>query len=85
MAVLASTSACTSRLGRPEYETSIPTLSSRPLMGTCHLDGDNLPPVTCILLNKADYDAIVMELKAECLALGNDEKTCEVKGNAETR
>ena len=54
-------------------------------MGTCHLDGDNLPPVTCILLNKADYDAIVMELKAECLALGNDEKTCEVKGNAETR
>jgi len=62
----------------PEYQVQIPTLTLEPLVYSCETDAG---PDVCITLSIDDYDAIVRELKAACLALGGSERKCQAEDN----
>lgn len=74
--VLLTTSGCASMRKRPEYKPSIPVLTLTPRSATC-LTESGL--VDCVVVATDDFRAVVRELKACCVALGNSEKECRSK------
>ena len=76
------TSACGSIQMRPEYEPLLPTFKTMiPMVGMCSLQGAK--EAECILMAREDFDALVREAKAMCLALGHSETACQVSPNAD--
>jgi len=65
------TSACVTGLGQSVYQVRIPTLQAQPRVFEC---GDRV----CIALIKEDYEAIVLELKAACIASGQSDEACQL-------
>ncbi len=56
------------------YQVTMPLLQAQPLIEKCEVDVQN---TWCATLLLEDYQAIVRELKAACLALGGDVETCQ--------
>ena len=59
----------------PSYRVQIPVLTMRPLVGTCQLQSGG--QTRCLTLSEKDYRAIVVELKAACLANQQPPEECE--------
>lgn len=62
--------------GPGTYRVSIPELTAKPVQGTCKLRGE---PADCTLLLTRDYQSLVRELKAACLALGGSPESCQTE------
>lgn len=56
----------------------MPTLTARPLEITCSL-GDR--DATCLVVLREDFQRLVRELRAACLALGGPPETCLTSGD----
>ena len=67
-------SACAPALGPSPYRVTPPQLKSYPLRVECKVDGR---PAECVMLLMEDFRAIVIELKAACLALNGSEDACQ--------
>lgn len=71
----ANLSGCAGIRHLPAYEVRIPALTAVPYDLEC--DADDGSVRQCVMLLREDYDAIVRELKAACLALGGSERDCQ--------
>mgnify|MGYP001612345998 CR=1 FL=1 len=69
-------SACAPALGPSPYRVTPPQLKSYPLRVECKVDGR---PAECVMLLMEDFRAIVIELKAACLALNGSEDACQAR------
>jgi hypothetical protein len=54
------------------YRVEVPLLSAEPLQTQCSQG-------PCVILRRADYQAIVRELKAACLSTGQSMEECQAK------
>ena len=64
---------------KSSYNPNIPTLKVSPREVNCSIvskDGTT-EETRCIVLEESDYQAIVRELKSECLGLTGDDKLCQ--------
>lgn len=70
----ALTFGCARVAGPSSYRVTMPVLQAKPGAVACRHDGliD-----TCTVLLTRDYEALVRELKAACLALGGSPKDCQ--------
>ncbi|MGH2368517.1 MAG: hypothetical protein ACRDI2_09965 [Chloroflexota bacterium] len=72
----ALTFGCATTPGGSSYRVTMPVLSAQPGEGTCrHRDALE----SCTFLLTRDYQAIVRELKAACLALGGSPEECQAE------
>lgn len=71
-------SGCGKELRDSNYKVQIPLLQAVPTPGNCTFSkyGDQR---RCIILLEEDFEAIVQELKAACLALGGSPEECQVE------
>lgn len=80
LAMLAQSCALTGT--RPAYSPSLPALQVEPMHGKCNIQDpkhkNEVTEMPCILMLEAEWVQVVTELRAMCLALGHDEKTCGV-------
>ena len=61
------------------YRVQIPELQVKPKIGLCGTT-EGVAPIPCIILGLADWEAIIRELKAACLALpGPNESEADLK------
>ena len=61
------------------YRVQIPELQVKPKTGLCGTT-ESQAPVPCIILGLADWEAVIRELKAACLALpGPEEPEADLK------
>lgn len=58
------------------YKVKIPELTARPKTAHCAVDGE---PTQCVILLKGDYETILRELAAACLASGASKQECELE------
>ena len=70
-------SGCATALPGTAYRPSIPTLTMMPEMGQCRFESRASRP--CVVLAREDWEAIVRELKAACLALGGSPEACQTE------
>ena len=59
---------------RSAYQVSLPPLTASPREILCELDGR---VASCTVLATPDYEALVRELKAACVALGGSDVECQ--------
>ena len=57
------------------YQVIIPLLQSPPLTIPCHVP----EPTTCTVVRTSDWEAVIRELKAACLANGQEPKACQAE------
>ncbi len=69
-------SSCGLMRGPSTYRVQLPVLGAQPLTVPCEV-GDHSD--VCILVLKRDYETIVRELKAACLALGQTPAACQAE------
>ena len=69
-------SACAPALGPSPYRVTLPQPKANPLRVACQVAGE---PDECVLLLREDFQALVIELKAACLALNGSEDACQTK------
>ena len=82
-------SGCATGPQTSSYQITIPTLTLTPKSHICwtrdRVTGQR-DAVNCVTLLEEDYVAIVTELKAACLALGQDPEQCQAQsGEASVR
>ena len=71
-------SGCATAPGASSYRVTIPSLTISPSYHECWvLHGQAVQPMPCVELAEADYQALVIELKAACLALGQTPEECQ--------
>jgi hypothetical protein len=73
-------SACATKTGPSSYRITIPTLTIFPKSHTCWLHDRKTgqhEPANCVTLLEDDYFAIIAELKAACLAAGQEPEQCQ--------
>lgn len=58
------------------YRVRIPELRAAPIEVNCLLGGQ---PAECVLVLKPDWEDVVLELKAACLAVGGTPKECQAE------
>lgn len=63
---------CAGLASLPSYRVTIPDVPVTELGCTVRDQ-----PRECLMLLKGDFEALVIELKAACLALGGDKITCQ--------
>lgn len=82
LVALSLSTGCTSMTKPPVYSPSIPSLKVAPVTGRCEIENPKTPGqpanLPCILMLEQEWLAVLTELRAMCLALGHDEKTCGV-------
>lgn len=61
-------------VGSSQYRVTMPVLTSEPLDVICHVKGTLRG---CTMLVTEDYQALVIELKSACLALGGTPNECQ--------
>jgi hypothetical protein len=66
-------SGCATVPGKSKYTVSMPTLSAHPREVPCKLNDE---AITCLVVVEEDWNAIVRELKAACIANGQTPKEC---------
>lgn len=66
-------SACGTPLRESSYRVEMPTLAAPPLHHKCTI---NDQPTICTCFVKSDAEALIIKLKAACLALGGTEDEC---------
>lgn len=77
--VLVAISGCSQGLPSFAYRVTVPTLKAKPLEIVCHL-GDH--ESACLVVLREDWERVVRELKAACLALGGAPETCLTSSDA---
>ena len=63
------------------YKPTIPTLLAEPIRSGCTIEdaGGALLRTTCVTVAERDWNAVVTELKAACLALGHSRGECKAE------
>lgn len=61
--------------GAGSYRMTIPILEATPVEGPCRLDDGSQR--VCLRVLREDWIALIVELKAACLALGGNERECQ--------
>ena len=62
------------------YRVQIPELQVKPKTGLLCGTAEGTTPIPCIILGLADWEAVIRELKAACLALpGPEEPEADLK------
>lgn len=79
-------SACAQTPGGSSYRVTIPSLTISPSYHDCWVvRGQALQTERCVELAEQDYHALVIELKAACLAFGQSPEECQAVKKEETR
>lgn len=76
LAVWAGSSGCALTLHPWSYRVQIPELRAAPVELGCRVGGT---PDICLLVLREDWEALVRELKAACLALGGTPRECQAE------
>ena len=72
---------CSLGAGLSSYQVKVPILTLEARTFQCREDrlGQVIEPRECVALLRSDYEKIVRELKAACLALGGSPEDCQTE------
>jgi hypothetical protein len=74
--LLMAVAGCTTVAGPSAYKIQIPLLAAPPKPVPCALNGQ---PAECLLILKADFEALVREIKTACLGSGQTKAECQAE------
>ena len=72
--VILTLAGCGTLAGLSVYRVTLPVLAAPPVERACLV---NDAPRICVVVVKEDFEALVVELKAACRALGGSEEECQ--------